>query len=385
MNSIKTINKSQILYVSLCLLVFSLPLIEVLKQITLAVIIVYGFYYLYKNKIYIKYDILFFSFLGLIVAFVLSAITNSNSIEILDNSKYLFRLFFLFIVLYTFNYNIKLNKKIIYSALFGYMLSLMWGYYDFINADFNRLFLKLHSVGHINHSSIYMVFMLIILISYILFNKTLFDFKEKIMLYIIFFITFATIFLIGSRAAMYTSIGILSILAIYYLFITKNYQNLLVFIFLPFIAYFIMDVYSLSEVKFMKGFQDSPRVSLIISGIQDWQESGNYLFGLGAGNFNISGNAIASHAHNTYINLLVENGLLGLGFYLVFMLSLGLKLFNQLKEHKKSCILIISMLLWIANMVLSFANTTFHHENALLIIIFWILAINTKYTSEQNK
>lgn len=374
MNLVNKIDNNKLLYISLALLTFSLPLIEVLKQITMVLIIIYGLYYLYKNKISLKKDILVYSFLGLVVSFIFSAILNSNTIEILDSSKYLFRLFFVFLVLYSFNYASLTIKKIICFMLFGYVLSLIWGYYDFIMADFDRMVLKLHSVGHINHSSIYMLYIFIILISYILYNKTT-NIKETLIMSLLLFITLATIYITSSRATMYTSIGILAILTIYSVLITKNYKIFYMLTILPLIIYFILNSNSLSEVKFIRGFQDSARLELILSGIKGWYESGNYLFGLGTGNYNFHNH---SHAHNTYINLLAENGLFGLGFYILLMFSIGIKLFNRLKENKNSYILISAMLLWIANMVLSFANTTFHHENALLLTIFWIFAINTE-------
>jgi len=58
------------------------------------------------------------------------------------------------------------------------------------------------------------------------------------------------------------------------------------------------------------------------------------------------------------------------------MFSIFIKLLNKLKEDKNSHIVVSGILLWIANMILSLGNTSYHHENALLITMIWILAIN---------
>ena len=158
MNKKNSIQNNKFLFISLCTLMLSLPLAEVLKQFSIASIIIFGLYYIYNHKITIKKDIIFLSFLSLIVTLFISNLLSENILEAFSNSKYLIRLFFIFTVLSVFHYNFKEIKKILYFALSGYMIALLWVYYHYIENGFDRLFFQLNSIGHRNHSSIFMLY-----------------------------------------------------------------------------------------------------------------------------------------------------------------------------------------------------------------------------------
>lgn len=367
------ISNYKILFTFICLLLFSLPLAEVIKQLSTGMIIILGVYSLFKYKLSIEKNFIFYSFLALVMSFIVTSLLSPNTLESLNNSKYLFRLFLIYTVLSIFFYSFSDIKKILYSSFIGYVLSLLWAYYDFIQADYNRMFLKLHSVGHINHSSIFMLYIFILIFSYLIFHL---NDKSRIInffLYTLLVITIFTIFLTGSRATMYTALGIMSISLFYFIFILNNYKLLYVIVPLLTIIYFAIDLNTLTHSKFLRGFEDSARLNLLLSGIKAWYSSGNILFGLGVGNYNFNNH---SHAHNTYINLLVENGLVGLFSYLLFIFSLFFTLIKKFCKEKENYIVFAAILLWISNFIISFANTTFHHENAVLLTIIWIIALN---------
>ena len=122
------------------------------------------------------------------------------------------------------------------------------------------------------------------------------------------------------------------------------------------------------------------RYPIFASAFYTWLE--NPLFGIGSGEFKIiditkyfPGNVEVhvGHAHNTFLTFLTEKGIVALLAYLVFQLSLFIKF---IKNFRQNSIVFLAFLMLMANNIISLANTTFHHENALLMLLFWALALS---------
>ena len=86
-----------------------------------------------------------------------------------------------------------------------------------------------------------------------------------------------------------------------------------------------------------------------------------------------NGEIHVSHSHNTFLTFLTEKGIIALLAYLVFQLSLFIKF---IKNFRQNNIVFLALLMLMANNIISLANTTFHHENALLMLLFWALALS---------
>ncbi len=121
------------------------------------------------------------------------------------------------------------------------------------------------------------------------------------------------------------------------------------------------------------------RWPIFYSAFYTWLE--HPFFGIGLGNFKdidittfFPGNSEVrvSHAHNTFLTFLTEKGIFALLAYLVFQLSLFI---NFIKNIKTSNIVFCGLLILLFNNVISLFNTTFHHENALLMLFIWALAL----------
>ena len=146
---------------------------------------------------------------------------------------------------------------------------------------------------------------------------------------------------------------------------------------------FIGDVNARMSQKFAHGFEDSARINLIYSSYYTWINN-NVFFGIGLSNgslidlhdyYSQSEFTVLTHSHNTFLTYLVERGLVGLMAYVSFIFVLFYTLVQKLRQNNNSFILVSAILLWIMNFVISFANTTFHHENAILMLIVWAIAI----------
>ena len=103
-------------------------------------------------------------------------------------------------------------------------------------------------------------------------------------------------------------------------------------------------------------------------------------FGIGSGEFKTiditkyfpgNGEVRVSHSHNTFLTFLTEKGIIALLAYLIFQLSLFIKF---IKNFRQNSIVFLALLMLVFQNVISLVNTTFHHENALLMLLFWALA-----------
>jgi O-antigen ligase len=81
----------------------------------------------------------------------------------------------------------------------------------------------------------------------------------------------------------------------------------------------------------------------------------------------------APHAHNLYINVLVERGIVGLAALLAVLLTWGALLLRRWPQPgMQSAPLVIwgaSFSAWLVTVVIGFANTTLHHEHAMLALM----------------
>ncbi|UUG68605.1 O-antigen ligase [Halomonas phage YPHTV-1] len=98
------------------------------------------------------------------------------------------------------------------------------------------------------------------------------------------------------------------------------------------------------------------RTGIWESGIETFKESP--IFGVGSGSFleasvANSETGIAYSAHNAYLSVLVENGIIG---FMVFIIMLGTMFFNAYKINKKNPTRWLSLTLIAAWMILSFAS-----------------------------
>ena len=374
----------KIMFGALLLLGFTLPLAEALKNLALIVFLLTGVYAVYKKEIMIKWDFLNISILMIPLAILIGsyfAIDPKNTIRGL-NSIITMAVMFIFIREMDWH---EQRIKAFLSVLFGgFLVALGIGYYNLIYAG--KTFLELHSVGHVNHSSIYMLLIFIISFVYATLNWKKMTLFQKVLTVIVIISSIVSVFITGSRATMYTSLGILSLYMFYnIIIIDKRMIFLFLIMGLLIVVLFMFNVDARMIVKFKRGiFSDPARLELIHTFFYAWKDH-NWLFGVGVNNSGMidlslyGGKIISSmgHAHNTFLTYLVERGIVGLALYLIFMFTVFSVLIKRILIMPKNYLVVMSLLIWIANFIISFANTTFHHENAILMLIIWAIAIRS--------
>ena len=364
----------------LAIFLFSLPLSEGIKQISLVLFILLGFYIIFKEKKTIKLDLINITLLVFTFATIISCIVTQVNIKL---SYDVIRCSLFFIVLRCIGIE-KINfKYMLYSLFVGFIATFIIGcIVRFNSVDPNYVF-ELKSIGNVNHSAIFMILISNIALCCIS-NK--YDVFLRYLAILATTVSLVGIFLTGSRATMYLS-PLIIIATLLYLNITKElkikYTISLLIILSSFIVIVIYNIPDSARIyqKILKGITaNETRYPIFFSAFYTWQE--NPIFGIGSGNFKtidithfFPGNfeERVSHAHNTFLTFLTEKGLVATIGYILFQISLFTAF---LKNIKKSNIFFLSLMILLINNIISMANTTFHHENALLMLFIWAYSIN---------
>jgi O-antigen ligase len=302
-----------------------------------------------------------------------------------------------------------------YEGLFklivlGALPPLLWGLYQYFILH-TKQSLELHSVGHVNHSAIYLVMIFGASLSWFLscFDSDKFKIKSSRFylagLGIMSLIFFMSLIIGQSRGAY--GVGIfLGLLIIYFVSKSKTMKlsGSITIIFIVLLSIiFKTDVIEKQirnqEANNVLSYRDKVwNVSLEASRFSP-------LLGIGLSNwhfitsdqlkksvedrgekFDTNNYCFPGHSHNLYLSALVERGILGLMVTLIFMLLWFrhlIKTYYWAAKSKESIRLWSgSLSAWVTTFGIGFVNTTFHHEHAILACLF--LGIYLSYTRQYH-
>ncbi|MDO5045681.1 O-antigen ligase family protein [Campylobacter sp.] len=373
----KNIDAYKIYNTSLAIMLFTLPVTEGIKQISLFLTILAGCYIVFKDKKRVELDLINIGIIAFISFTIISCIVNQSPAKSIMDPL---RCALFFIVARAVGAE-KLNLKFLFYALSaGFIVAFVMGCVTkFSSTDPSELF-QLKSIGHVNHSSIFML--LVFSISVALINQ-----KNNILKYLAIFISIVSVvgvIITGSRATMYL-LPVVFAITLAYFALSKQTNIKTTFLFLGiFVLVAIFTSYIVPDERIHQKIamgitSNETRMPIFYSAIYTWQE--HPFFGIGSENFKIiditqyfPGNyeVNRSHAHNTFLTFLTEKGIFALIGYLIFQISLFFKL---IKHIRVSILAFMAISVLAINNIISIANTTFHHENALLMLCVWALAI----------
>lgn len=299
-----------------------------------------------------------------------------------------------------------LFKLIIYGAL----LTLLYGLYQYLIVN-TKSSLQLHSVGHVNHSAIYLTMIFGASFSWFLSEFNLAKNKFKLMqkknypfilgaLSLLFLLSL----IIGQSRAAY-GVGIILGLIITY-FVSKEKIIKMIGIF-SIISILLLSVAFKSSI-IEKQIANQKANNVLAHRDKVWNvsiEAARFspILGIGLSNwhfitlehlkkstekrgkeFDSEDYAFPGHSHSLYLSALVERGILGLLVTLLFCafwIGHIISSFNWAKKSNQSISLWGgSLSAWIATFGIGFVNTTFHHEHAILACLF--LGLYLSYTNE---
>jgi len=297
-----------------------------------------------------------------------------------------------------------LFKMIVLSAI----APLLVGLYQYLIIH-TKPNLQLYSVGHVNHSAIYLVMIFGASLGWFLSNYDLDKFKIKlsnlypVALGILSLTFFVSLIISQSRAAFGAGI-ILGLLITYFVGKSKKIKiiggisiMLIALLSITLKTGVIEKQIANQKANNVLAFRDKVwNVSLEASRFSP-------LFGIGLSNWHfitldqlktsVEGRGkifdpnkyyFPGHSHNHYLSALVERGIIGLVVTLAFMLFwIGhiIKTFKWASKTKNSIRLWSgSLSAWVTTFGVGFFNTTFHHEHAILACL--LLGIYLSYTRQ---
>lgn len=293
-------------------------------------------------------------------------------------------------------------------------LALIFAWYE-LNISHARSLLELHSVGHVNHSAIYLTTiigastgMFLSLKSY---NLKHFKCTALFIITMLFLIAIA---IQASRIAAAVSFLTIAILITTIL----NTNKIKIYAFLSLITFvcFLFLINSNIFTRIMTVFRDDMKnewsknytlpQKLLGERTRVWRvaleaSQFNPLLGIGNKNwskltpqmiqnhveakgkiFNSKNYFLSKHSHSLYLTAWVERGLLGLSAVLIMMIFWLRELISDYKHIKKSRELIYlwsgALSAWMSIFLNGIFNISFQHENALLALFFLSLYLIAK-------
>lgn len=281
---------------------------------------------------------------------------------------------------------------------------LLWGLYEYLVIH-SKKSLEIHSVGHVNHSAIYLT---------MIFGATLgwfisqFNFKKKneatqwqtILIGMMSFVLFISLIIGQSRGAF----GVAILLGVCLLFSAKSIKIRIIGIVIMILI--IISSMLLESSIVQKQINNQKSNNVLANRDKVWNvsiEASRFspLLGLGLSNwhfiklsqiqksveargetFNPDNYFFPGHSHSLYFSALVERGIVGLIVTLIFMFYWLYDLIKTFKWSKKSSTSNMlwagSLSAWLATFGIGLVNTTFHHEHGILACLFLGLYISYK-------
>lgn len=281
---------------------------------------------------------------------------------------------------------------------------LLWGLYEYLIIH-SKKSLEIHSVGHVNHSAIYLT---------MIFGATLgwfinqFNFTKKneatqlktLLIGIMSFTLFIALIIGQSRGAF----GIAILLGVCLLFLAKSVKVRIIG--MTIVMLIIISSALLESDIIQKQIKNQKNDNVLAHRDKVWNvsiEASRFspLLGIGLSNwhfiklsqiqksveargetFDAENYFFPGHSHSLYLSALVERGIVGLMVTLFFMFYWLYDLIKTFKWSKKSSTSYMlwagSFSAWIATFGIGLVNTTFHHEHGILACLFLGLYISYK-------
>jgi len=309
--------------------------------------------------------------------------------------------------LFRTDYNEAEKKYLFIFAILMTMPPLIWGLTESLVLHTKEA-LQLHSVGHVNHSAIYLSMMAGASLAFLFSQfQTL---KKKYM----FILTLLSIFLL-SGVVISQSRGAFAVvfLLAYAIILLSKVSFKIKTLCVASLSIFLITIVFIKPISVIeKQIANQEKNDILAQRDKVWRVAFemarlNPILGIGGGNWKqISVDQLKSsvesrgekfvtedfasqwgHPHNIYLSNLVDRGILGLIIFLNFMLIWLITLINSYKkfnQDSKGMLFIMgSFSAWSTIFGIGFVNTTFHHENALLALFF--LSLHLNYLRQKNQ
>jgi O-antigen ligase len=397
------LNKSQ--FFLLLLLILTLPSFEAPKNIFLVLFLIVGFF----RQFYVKdlhfltsWDWVFFCLFC--SAFLTTLFPGMHVAEWKGFTIFLTSILIGWVILRSKFTNKEISS--LYSfIIYGTVPPLIVGLVRYIYLQ-DKPDLQLHSVGHVNHSAIYLTIILGASIGSLISFWKKNNAYQNSLLVILNALFFISLIISQSRAAV--GMGIfLSILL--FLILSKSMKFKISGILTVLIITAISIILNVGVVQ--KEIRNEKANDILGSRDKVWNisfEAAKWspILGIGMNNwgkikpddikssvekrgeiYNEKNYSFQGHSHSIYLTSLVERGILGFLILILFMTSWLFFLIKKFKisiaDHRGACLWAGSFSAWLVTFGIGFFNTTFHHEHGILSCI--LLGLHISYMSFNKK
>ena len=292
-------------------------------------------------------------------------------------------------------------------AIVATLLTLLYGYWGLLVTK-KRVFLGLNSVGHVNHSAIYMAIIFSMALAWA--GAAIGAWRQRALLWVAVAMLWLSLFVSGARGALIPVV----VFVLMWLFARAGMMRralwkplLLVVLMLGGAVALVPGVVEKTkgniEAKELAARRPAvARVALLAAreyptfgvGISNfakidpeivagWQEKSGQVFDLQDLYF-------STHAHSLYFNTMAERGLIGFLPLLAFLAGIGLALYRQRPQGGaaplQQTLWGAALGAWVITVVGGVFNTTLHHEHALIaMILFGVWLAPKQLNSPQPK
>lgn len=355
------------------LTLFSLPLFETPKNILITLGLI-----LFIIRHYINRDLkqsLFsndtrLGFLLLSLASLLSSVSTLYPTLALRGFVDLMKMYIVFIILMDFR-DIKSLNLIVLVLVAATVIAIIWGYYQVFTGKLNQFELK--SVGHVNHTSIYLGLCLLVTSSLSTSNKIELRTHYRLFLIVSSVLIAYTIIFAGSRA---TIVALVFVFLSAVLFSKIPKKIIIISIFIAIILSFVLLNYMLfpNSLLFSKTYSFSD--TSLLERLKIWSDAWrmfkeNPILGVGAKHFKFYCSLKnGTHAHNLFLNTLAQLGIIGFMalIYLIFRVATDLRKSDRSNPFWCSAVLGLGFVL-----INGLFNTTLHSEHGILFAVLCAL------------
>ncbi|CEN56012.1 O-antigen ligase family protein [Candidatus Methylopumilus turicensis] len=292
-------------------------------------------------------------------------------------------------------------------TVLGAIPPLAWGLWELF-VSHTKIALQIHSVGHVNHSAIYLVMIFGAAIGWLLSYGSESKILNRVLLAALSILFFISLIIGQSRGAL----GVGALMAVLIsLSLGKTWKIKCLGIATTLIIIVAAVIFNAGVVQ--KEISNEKNNYVLSGRERVWNvslEAARFhpILGLGMSNwhfitldqlkasvekrhetFNPNNYWISvGHSHNLYLTALVDRGIVGLGVTLVFMLAWLRHLTKTFKLTKLSNQAAYlwggSFSAWLATFGIGFVNTTFHHEHGILACLLLGLYLNYTRPHQQH-
>lgn len=306
-------------------------------------------------------------------------------------------------LIYRSDYSKEQLSQLLITAVLATIPALIWGLWLHLGPA-HKQFLELKSVGHVNHSAIYLVIIFGVSLSAALTNWGKLNLIKRLIIVSITGLLFWSIVIGQSRAALGITIPLSCCL-----FLLLGTHKKIKWLGMGLIAMALAGIMAINPIILQKHQSNVASKNTLSYRSEVWNVSleaakWHPRLGLGMNNWKfITPNQIKQsveqnqapydpknyfypgHSHNLYLTVLVERGYLGLGVLILVLLSWGwqlLKTRHQCHDNQSLLLWGSSLSTYITVIGIGMVNTTVHHEHGLLTAL--CLGALLSYTSSKN-